>query len=95
VADRGDLATLHIGWARPRASGTASSSPARQQDSRQLDCAERGDVALQSPEELRRSLAELQAAVTAEREAAAAAEQRCRELANREQAIVKVRGGWA
>ena len=46
----------------------------------------------QSPEELRRSLAELQAAVTAEREAAATAEQRCRELANREQAIVKVCG---
>ena len=50
---------------------------------------------LQSPEELRRSLAELQAVVTAEREAAAAAEQRCRELANREQAIVKVRGSRA
>jgi hypothetical protein len=47
---------------------------------------------MQSPEELRRSLLELQAAVTAEREAAAAAEQRCRELANREQAIVKVCG---
>lgn len=50
----------------------------------------------QSPEELRRSLDELQAAVSAEREAAAAAERRCRELAAREETIAKVcRGGSA
>ena len=92
MADRGDSHTLHIGRARPCASGIASSRPAGTWDIRQLDCAECGDITPQSPEELRRSLAELQAAVTAEREAAAAAEQRCRELANREQAIVKVCG---
>lgn len=47
-------------------------------------------IVLQSPEELRRSLEELQGAVAAEREAAAAADRRCRELAAREEAIAKV-----
>ena len=44
----------------------------------------------QSPEELRRSLEELQTAVAAEREAAAAAERRNRELAARLESITKV-----